>query len=243
MNNKNKTLAAISSTLLWIVIFYSAQTYSEFSATLTGATDYFWRGYSKTDGDLAIHANLDYEHDSGVFVGISVINVDFGDDDFDDNANVEITPYFGWTYNLNEDWRFDVQWTRYLYDGKIFGHDSDYNEFYFLLHYSDLITISTSFSEDFYNHGHVVGNYEITGRYPVTDVIEFSAGIGYSQVKPVLEYDYLYWNAGFSYFYKFAAFDFRYVDSTFASDTTMTQWAYDPEKIKPSFIFSISVGF
>ncbi len=244
MKNRNTIAAAtFPPTLLLVIIFYSAQTFSEFSATLTGATDYFWRGYSKTGGDLAIRANLDYEHESGLFLGISVINIDFGDDDFDDQSHVEITPYLGWTYNLDEDWRIDVQWTRYLYDGKIFGHESDYNEFYFLLHYRDLITLSTSFSEDFYNHGHVTGNYEITARYPITDAIEMSAGIGYSQVKPVLEYDYLYWNAGFTYYYKFAAFDFRYVDSAFTSDTANTQWPYDPEMLDPTFIFSISVGF
>ncbi len=243
MKNKNTIAATFPPTLLLVIIFYSAQTFSEFSGTLTGATDYFWRGYSKTDGDLAIRANLDYEHESGLFLGISVINIDFGDDDFDDQSHVEITPYLGWTYNLDEDWRIDLQWTRYLYDGKIFGHESDYNEFYFLLHYRDLITLSTSFSEDFYNHGHVTGNYEITARYPITDAIEMSAGIGYSQVKPVLEYDYLYWNAGFTYYYKFAAFDFRYVDSAFTSDTANTQWPYDPEMLDPTFIFSISVGF
>ncbi len=244
MKNKNTNNKSIFLGLVSIIgFFFSTPGLGEFSATLTGATDYIWRGYSKTDGGLAIQANLDYEHESGLFLGVSVINIDFGDNDFDDPANVEITPYLGWTFSLDEHWRFDVQWTRYLYDGKIFGHESDYNEFYFLLHYRDLLTISTSFSEDFYNHGHASGNYEITGRYPVTDAIEVSATVGYNQVSQVLEYDYLHWNAGFTYFYKFVALDFRYVDSAFMTPTVETKWPYDPEMLDPTFVFSISVGF
>jgi uncharacterized protein (TIGR02001 family) len=243
MENTVQQISIVTFLLFFLGFFCSTTSLAEFSATLTGTTNYFWRGYSKTDGGLALHLNLDYEHSSGLYLGTSVVNVDFGDNDFDDEANVEITPYLGWTYNFAEDWRTDVQWTRYIYDGDIFGHQSDYNEFYLFLHYRDIVSARVSFSEDYYNQGHASGDYELTGRYPITDYIEVSAGIGYSQVKKILEYDYLYWNAGFTYYYKFVALDFRYVDATHTTNEVNNDWPYDPELIDPSFIFSISAGF
>jgi uncharacterized protein (TIGR02001 family) len=230
-------------TLHSLFFLNSSACFAEFHATLTATTDYVSRGYSKSDDDFAIQANVDYEHSSGLYLGTSVSNVDFGDNTFSNRANVEITPYLGWTFKLTDDWRLDTQWTRYLYDGKIAGHHSDYNEFYLLLHYRDIFTIRTSFSEDFYNHGKFSSDYELTGRYPLTDSFEFSTNIGYSQVEEVLEYDYLYWGVGLTYYYKFVALDFRYMDAIEATKELDNQWQYDPEVIDPSFVFSISIGF
>jgi uncharacterized protein (TIGR02001 family) len=217
--------------------------FAEFHATLTASTDYLWRGYSKTTGDFALQTNLDYEHASGGYLGISVSNVDFDDNEFDDPAKVELTPYLGWTFKLSDDWRFDAQWTRYFYDGDIFGRRSDYNEFYLMFHYRDVFTARASFSEDFYRQGHAAGDYELTGRYPITDNFEFSTSIGYSQIKRIFEYDSLYWNMGLTYYYKFVALDLRYLDATHVTEELKNEWAYDPEVIDPSVVFSISLGF
>lgn len=229
--------------ILFYVFFYSSHALAEFHATLTAKTDYIWRGYSQTSGHFALQANLDYEHVSGGYLGISVSNVDFDDNEFNNPAKVELTPYLGWTFKLSDDWRFDAQWTRYFYDGNIFGHPSDYNEFYLFLHYNDIFTVRVSFSEDYYNQGHASGDYELTGRYPITDSFEFSTGIGYSQVKKILEYDILYWNVGLTYYFRFLVLDLRYQDATHATEEVETQWLYDPEVIAPSVVFSISVGF
>lgn len=222
-------------------------TVAEFHGTLTATSNYVYRGYSKSNDEFAFQANIDYEHDSGGYLGASVSNVDFGDDSFDNPAHVEITPYLGWSFGLSEDWRFDLQWMRYLYDGNIYGHQSDYNEFYLLLHYRDMLSANISFSEDYYDQGKPSANYELTGRYPVTDYLQISGSAGYSQTQKILEYDYLYWNAGFTFFYKFAALDFRYVDAAEAESHhahhMVNKWPYDPILIKPSFLFTITVGF
>ncbi len=225
------------------MLIYSSLCSADFHGTLTGRTDYIWRGYSKTDGGLVLQANLDYEHVSGLYLGTSVSNVNFGNNDFNNEARVEIAPYLGWTSNIAEVWRLDVQWTRYFYDGDIFGHPSDYNEFYLFLHYRDIFTARASFSEDLYNQGHASGDYGLTGRYPITDTLEVSTGIGYSQARKTLEYDTLYWNTGITYYYKFVALDFRYQDAAQVGNDFITDWTYDPEIIGPTFVFSISAGF
>ncbi len=71
----------------------------EFSITLNGSTNYVYRGYSKSDDHPVAQLNLDYEHEkSGIFIGVWTSMVDFGEDEdeFDDPAKVEISPYIGW---------------------------------------------------------------------------------------------------------------------------------------------------
>jgi uncharacterized protein (TIGR02001 family) len=229
--------------LLAALMLYTSLGFAEINATVTAATDYVFRGYSKTHEDFAIQANLDYEHGSGLYLGTSVSNVDFGDNNFRNAASVEITPYLGWTFTLSDDFRLDLQWTRYLYDGDIYGNQSDYNEFYAFLHYRDLITARVAYSEDFYSQDRDSFDYELTGRYPITDTVEFSTGVGYSLTEDILEYDYLYWNAGLTYFMKHIAFDLRYLHAIETSTNEDTKWPYEAQISNPSLVFSVSVGF
>jgi len=221
---------------------------AEFHATLTATTNNVERWFSKSNNDFAAVANIDYEHSSGFYAGGSVANIDFEANEIEsDAAHVEITPYLGWSFSLSDHWRLDTQWTRYFYDGKIFNHPADYNEFYLFLHYQDMFSGRISFAEDFYGLGNYAIDYELTGRYPVTDALELSASLGYSQTKAVLGSDYPYWNVGFTYYYKFIALDFRYMD---AAETSIDQVVaekkhelYDPPVIDSTFIFSVSIGY
>ncbi len=220
---------------------------SEIHGSITATTNYVWRGYSKSHDDFSALANLDYEHDSGFFLGTTASRVDFGDKGFDDRAQFEIIPYLGWSFPIAEEWRMDLQLSRYFYNGAIFGEHSDYNELYGFLHYSDLVTAKVSFSEDYYHRGHAAADFEASGRYPLTDWLEISAAIGYSLTKDAIEYDYLYWNSGISVYYKFLGFDLRYFD---AMETAETHDAgvHDviknyPETLDSTVVFSISVGF
>lgn len=220
---------------------------AELHGTLSATSNYLGRGYSRSNNKFAFQANIDYQHESGAYAGSSLSNVDFGDSDFSDHSRVEATPYVGWSLSVYTNWRADLQWTRYIYDGKIFGQRADYNEFYLLIHYRDLISANISFSDDFYNQGKSAGNYQLTGRYPLTDYLQISASGGYSQTKNVLEYDYIYWNAGLTYFYKFLSIDLRYVDAMESeghhSEESINDWLYDPSLIKPTVLFTLSVGF
>jgi uncharacterized protein (TIGR02001 family) len=232
-----------NTSVFFLFFFFSSYAFAEFHITLTAKNDYIWRGYSKTSEKFALQANLDYEHPSGGYLGVSIANVDFDDNESSDPAKIEITPYLGWAFKLSDDWRFDAQWTRYLYDGDIFNNQSDYNEFYLMLHYNDIFTVRASFSDDYYNQGHVSGDYELTGRYPLTDALELSTGIGYSQIEKILEYNTLYWNTGLTYYTQYAAIDLRYLQAVAATDEVLTPWPYAPEVIDATFVFSISLGF
>lgn len=90
-------------------------------------------------------------------------------------------------------------------------------------------------------------DYELTGRYSFRDNLEFSASFGYSQTSAALGSDYPYWNTGITYFYKFVAFDLRYMDASEVNidDAVVEKMheRYDPTLINTAVVFSISMGF
>jgi uncharacterized protein (TIGR02001 family) len=235
-----------------VFFFHIGIANAEIHGTITGTTDYIYRMYSKSNSKPAIQGNLDYQHSSGFYTGVSVSNFDIGPSEvaedtlFLDSAQVEIVPYAGWSFKLPYDFRFDFQYSRYFFDGEIYSKPGEYNEFYAFIHYKDLLTVQVSGSDDFYGIGGPAYFYEITGRYPITDYLEVSAGFGYSQAKQVLLADYKYWNAGVTGRYKFVALDLRYYDArevAFGDDIDQALLPDHPETLKATVVFSISLGF
>lgn len=175
--------------------------------------------------------------------------MNFADHGFKDRSNFELRPYLGYAHTLSDDWRANVAWTRYIYDGKIFGQVADYNEFYFFLHFRDLLTANVNFSENGYNQNHMSFSTEITGRYPITDAVEISGGVGFNKQKKILEYDYVYWNSGVTvHFSRNIGIDIRYFGSEEAGvasyqSSPAAHWEFHPYHIGHRAVFSITFGF
>lgn len=237
--------------MFWIFGLLSAlqNASAETHSTLSGTTNYVWRMYSKSRNEPAIQANIDYQHLSGFFAGASVSSFNLGksevreDFHFQNQARVEISPYIGWSTKLVDHLNFAVQYSRYFYDGKIFDFSGDYNEFSFLLNYKDLLGLHFSFIDDFYGMGKVGFNYEATGRYPITDYLEFSSTFGYAQLNNALSADYPYWNVGFTGRYKFISLDLRYHDAREIYTISQNASPDHPETLKATVVFTLSVGF
>ena len=232
-----------------LLAFFSGVLNAEVHANLSLTNDYVWRSFSKSSGQLALQANIDYEHSSGAYLGTSFSTVEFEGENSDD-INVEITPYAGWTFALSDDWRFDAQWSRYLYDGKSAGNEIDYNEFYGLLNYQDTFTAKIAFSDDYYQLNHTVTDFELSYRYPISDHWEWSSGMGYTLARSALNYDYIYWNSGLSLYFENCIFDFRYVDSRYINEKKhadsygdVYESGYFLEDMDASFVFSLTFGF
>ncbi len=242
-----KIAPSIEVPFLVFLFFNPSLSCAEVHATLTMTTNNVGRWYTKSNNNFALQANAEYQHSSGLFLGNSISNIDYKAKEQRQAAQVEVMPYLGWNFKLSDQWRIDTQWSRYLYDGTIFGHQADYNEFYLFLHYQDIFSSRVSFAEDYYGLGNYAIDYEVTGKYPLADNLEFSTSFGYGQTKAVLGSDYPYWNAGFTYFYKFVAVDLRYMDAT---ETSIDQAVveniheqYDPAILNAAIVFAISMGF
>ncbi|MCB1986129.1 MAG: hypothetical protein H6936_06795 [Burkholderiales bacterium] len=228
-----------------LLFFSTASCHAELSASVTGTTDYFWRGYTKSDKKPSIQANIDYEFKTGFYLGSFLSSVNFADHDFENRSKLEFRPYFGYAYRIAKDWRFNVEWNRYIYDGNIFGRHADYNEFYFFTHFRDLLTFGLAFSENSYNQKHMSFSYEMTGRYPITDSIEFSSSFGYNKQKKNLHYDYVYWTSGFTmHFSRNIGIDLRYYGSAHAASKEIKplDWQFEPDAVGNRVLFSITFG-
>ena len=80
-----------------------------------------------------------------------------------------------------------MQWSRYIYDDDFFGKPADYNEFSISLNYRDLLTTRIGVTDDGYDRGGVYADYELMGRYPITDLLEFSSKVGYVESRDALD--------------------------------------------------------
>lgn len=248
-----KCFVLLARTIILVLVIYPFDfAYAEIHGTITGTTNYVWRMYSKSNNGPAVQGNLDYQHSSGFFIGTSLSNFNFGpsemeeDVTFPDSAQVEITPYLGWSHSFADNWRIDAQYSRYFYDGTIYALEGDYNEFYLFVHYKDLLSLQTSYIDDYYGLGNDSFFYEITGRYPLTDFLEISGSFGYAQTENALKGDYEYWNAGVTGRYKFVAMDLRYYDAReiyFVGALEENLTPDHPSPLKPTIVFSLSLGF
>ena len=222
--------------------------YAQLSGSITGTTDYFWRGYSKSDGKPAAQANIDYESKSGIYLGSNITTVNFADVGFENRSNLEFRPYLGWAYKLSDNWRFNVEWTRYIFNGKIFDQKADYNEFYISGHFRDLLTSNFFFSEDSYQQNHPAFGYEIIGRYSITNSIQISSTLGYNNQKKILQYNYLYWTTGLTWhFARNIGVDVRYYGATHTATKyyapSSPHWEFHPHAVDDRILFSFTVGY
>lgn len=237
---------------IFVLFCYVGVAAAEIHGTVTGTTNYVWRMYSKSNNKPAIQANLDYQHEIGFFTGVTASSFNIGLSDLDDPdfpipfadpAQVEIIPYVGWNFKLADDWQMNLQYSHYFYDGKIFGLEADYDEFYFFIHYKDILTLQTSYAKDFYGLIGDYYNYELTARYPITDFLETSGSFGYANAKDILSSDYYYWNFGFTGRYKFIALDLRYYEAKETNIGEELIFHDHPRSQKGTIVFSISAGF
>ena len=193
----------------------SAQAY-EVTGTATVTSDYFWRGYSKSNGHVSGALNLDFSDvtdESGFYFGGWLSSTDFGDNEQDSGAELELLLYGGWNQKLDDDFYLDLQFSHYVFDDKIFGEKANYSEAYAFLHYRDILTFEVAYAPDAYALGNATTNTQINFRYPLHTFFDFSTGVGYFWAQDVFDYDYAYWNAGLTWKANRFSLDVRYFDS------------------------------
>ena len=189
-------LPAISLLLALLIAASPAQA-GDFVGSVQLTSDYFWRGYTKSAGDPSWQVNSEYVTDSGAYAGLWVAQVDFNRPGGNGNQT-ELTPYVGYSFQSDTDWVLDLQLARYVYNPDIFNTDADYNEYYAFLHYRDYWTFELSVADDAYNRDANPVNFQVNGRYPLGPKSNLSAGAGYYRYRAINDYDYLYWNVGYS---------------------------------------------
>lgn len=232
----------VLSSFCLLALLLSSAWAGDYSALATISNIYFYRGYSKSGDGPSIRLYADYNHTSGFYAQTWISWVSFEDKGFADRANLEFYPSLGFSYEWDEKWRLDAAFSYYLYDGRLFGTSPDYAEYSALMHFRDLFTVRIDFSDNYYNSGLTALNYAMTGRYPIAANLQASAGLGYNDADRLLEYNNLYWNLGITWFFKYGALDFRYLDAVHTSTLHGSQRLVLPD-LSDNFAISFSVGF
>ncbi|MEO8000696.1 MAG: TorF family putative porin [Arenimonas sp.] len=147
-----------------------------FNASLV--SDYVFRGISQTDFDPALQAGVDYKFgDSGFYIGGWGSNVDYGPvlgHDF------EVDLYVGYNVDLNDDWNLDLNLTRYSYLGGNDGFDINYNEFIGVVTYSEMLTFTVGYTNNYGNADISQLYLGVGGSWEVGNGFNLTAGLGHT---------------------------------------------------------------
>lgn len=126
----SKAAVALGASVLAGGLAAPAPALAELSANIGVTSNYVWRGATQTGNRPAVQGGVDWEGDSGLYIGTWVSNVDFGNiidfedaDDLDDlsllsvrsGSEYEADFYIGWGFDFNEYVGLDVGYVYYHY--------------------------------------------------------------------------------------------------------------------------------
>lgn len=165
-----------------------------FSWSVTGATDYVWRGASQTGGDpsVFIAGSMSW---GDFYAGAGAEHVDFGNE-----IDIEYDFWAGWAKDLGA-FTLDVGLVRYGYMNAPDGVDIDTLEF--------KVGASKSFgaanagvtvywTDDYFGNGDSATYVELNGGYAISDQWSVSAAVGQQEINAADD-SYVNWNVGVSY--------------------------------------------
>lgn len=162
----------------------------DISVSLTGATDYVWRGVSQTDSDPAIFAAVSVNYE-GFYAGVGTENVDFA------GIDQEYDLWAGYVFDLGGA-SLDVGIVRYGY----IDAPADIDTIDFKAALSTKVGetglgVAAYWTPDYFGSDEDALYTELTLSQPVGEKFRVSGGVGYQQISAMP--DYVTWNAGLSY--------------------------------------------
>ncbi len=210
------------------------------SALLRLTSNYDYRGYTLSDNDAAIQANIDVAWSSGLFLGTWVSTADFG------GADMALNPYVGKALDLWPNWQLVTSVAGYFFDGKVNKVNVSYGEGSLRLAYRDIASLQLNVAPDYYGTGSTVPSYEIELHYPLSQDIEVSGGLGYQASRNALNYDGVYANVGIAWFVlPHLTLDLRYHSLHEMNERAYENYATEPlgeYHLDTPVIFSVSIG-
>ncbi|MBW8182786.1 TorF family putative porin [Shewanella nanhaiensis] len=170
---------ALSSTLLASSLLTSFYVDASVTANIGATSNYLWRGVSQTQDAVAVQGGVDYEHESGLYLGTWASNVDFGDE-----TSYELDFYAGYAGTIAEEFGYDVSYLYYAYPDS--DSDIDFGELkaaiswrWFSLSYSHVINAGSDVATTPWDNEDM-GYLDAGVSIPLSDTLSISAHYGYS---------------------------------------------------------------
>lgn len=174
MKQALRTLSLLAGTLM-VALPASASVTGNIGAT----SNYLWRGATQTGDAPAVQGGIDFEHDSGLYLGTWASNVDFGDD-----TSYEIDFYGGYAGSIGEDFGYDISYLYYAYPDS--DSSIDFGEVtlaliwkWFSIGYSKVVNAGSDVALDPFDEKDL--SYINAGvSFPLSETLSISAHYGYS---------------------------------------------------------------
>lgn len=163
---KKMMKSALAVSVMAASVLGSSAAMAGFSGNVGVTTDYLWRGETQTADDSAVSGGLDYEHDSGFYVGTWGSSLG-------GNSNYELDIYAGFAKDFGPV-GLDVGYLTYQYP--MDGNDADLNEVYLGVTYS-VISAKYSVTNDYFGSEDSASYLEVAADIPVKD--DISIGLHY----------------------------------------------------------------
>ncbi len=195
-----------------------------FSASVTLASDYVWRGVSQSNEDPAIQGGFEVEV-KGFYVGTWGSGVDFAEASAD-GADLEIDGYLGYRHDVGKDASFDLGLIEYTYPGS--GADLDWLEAYLSFGWRQF-GFAVNVSDDVLATGADSLFLVLSYSQPLGTAFELSADVGqFSFDSQVWNPDsYFTWSAGLSWSKGPASIGVTWSATDSDGETLFGDWAGD----------------
>lgn len=183
----------------------------ELSGSVSLASQYIYRGQALSDGNPAVQAGLDYEHDSGFFAGAWTSTVDQHSRFI--TRYVELDYYVGYHYAARAPVSLAATLMRYTYPGQEGLYDYDYTEALVSLSLFERLSLEYAYSDEVYGFDSIGRHMELRYDHPVASAWVISAGAGSNDLRDLGVSRYLHWDVGASARFSRLTVDLRWYDN------------------------------
>ena len=182
-----------------------------FSGAVTLTSEYIYRGQALSDGNPALQFGLDYQHDSGLFIGAWATTVDivspFG------RRDVEVDYYVGYSHAFDAPLALSAMFIRYTYPGQTGFFDYNHDQWLASATLLDSYVLEVGYSDDIYGFDRIGRHVELRAEHPVANAWVVSAGLGRNDLESLRGNKYLYWDIGVSARFGRVNSDLRWYDN------------------------------
>lgn len=208
---------------------------SELSGVATLTSEYIYRGLAMSDADPAIQLGIDYEHDSGLFIGAWASTIDISS--AMGHRDIELDYYAGYHYASEAPFSASVTVLRYTYPEHSGIHSYDYNEVLVGATWRQRYSIEFGYTNDLYGFDRIARHWQLRSEWPVANAWVIDAALGGNDMSDAGVSRYLHWDIGASARFSRFTFDLRWYDNEQADGFAALQSA------NSQFVISVSAAF
>lgn len=223
------------STLLGLHVCASQSMAADLSGAATLTTEYIYRGLQMSEGNPAIQLGIDFEQDSGLFVGAWATTVKLYSPVGQRNAEVDY--YAGFQYSLARPWTATLTLLRYTYPGQTGARSYDYNEILVSATWQERFSIELGYTNDVYGFDRTARHWEARAEWPIAAAWVIGAALGSNDLSDAGVTNYLHWDIGASARFSRLTVDLRWYDNE-PTDGFLAQ-----QSAESQLVLSLSTAF